>query len=147
MKLSTRGRYAFRMMLELALNEQGRPVLLREIARKQNMSTRYLEQLSHNLKNAGLIKSIRGKQGGFLLNRPPEKITLLDIFQASEGMPVIVDCVEDPGVCRKNSQCATQEIWKSISRLITDLLARQTLAELAERHKAMMSVNQVTYHI
>lgn len=134
-------------MLELALGEQGGPVHLREIARRQMISSRYLEQLAHNLKSAGLVKSQRGKRGGFMLNRPPDKITLLDVFLASEGSPMIVDCTENSSLCSRSGHCATREIWCEIGSLIAEQLSRRTLADLVERHKAHVKPVDIIYHI
>jgi len=93
-------------MVELALHQKNGPVLLKDIARRQEISARYLEQLILDLKAAGLVKSIRGAKGGFLLARPPKEITLLEIFQASEGPILLMECLENDTICRRSPFCA-----------------------------------------
>ena len=111
MKLSTKGRYAARAMLDIALNQKGGPVAVREIALRQRISERYLENILTVLARANLVVSTRGKSGGFNLSRDPEDINLKDIITAVEGSLAPVDCVEDANNCDMVSVCVTYEIW------------------------------------
>lgn len=136
MKLSTKGRYAVRFMLDLALFQGEKPVLLREVARRQGISSRYLEQLVLNLKTAGLVKSIRGAKGGFVLGRPAEEITLLEIFKASEGSLSIVECLEDISSCKRSRTCVSRELWLEIKGAMEEILNRWTLVKMADRQRS-----------
>src|SRR5208283_2589512 len=101
MKISTKGRYATRAMLDLALHYGKTPVLLKDISARQDISLRYLEQIISPLIAAKLIKSTRGPRGGIALAKPPRKIKLLDIIQVLEGPVAPVECVENPGICTR----------------------------------------------
>ena len=136
MKLSTKGRYAVRLMLDLTLSQGDKPVLLREVARRQEISSRYLEQLILNLKTAGLVKSIRGAKGGFILGRPAEDITLLEIFKASEGSLSIVECLEDMSFCKRSKMCASRDLWLKMKEAMEEILNRWTLVKLAEQQRS-----------
>ena len=136
MKLSTKGRYAVRLMIDLALQPGDKPVLLREVARRQEISSRYLEQLILNLKTAGLVKSIRGAKGGFILGRPAEDITLLEIFKASEGSLSIVECLEDVSFCKRCKMCVSRDLWLEMKESMEEILNRWTLAKLAEQQRS-----------
>lgn len=136
MKLSTKGRYAVRLMLDLTLHQGDKPVLLREVARRQEISARYLEQLILNLKTAGLVKSIRGAKGGFILGRPAENITLLEIFKASEGSLSIVECLEDGSFCKQSKMCVSRDLWLEMKKAMEEILNRWTLTKLAEQQSS-----------
>ena len=142
MKLSTKGRYAVRLMLDLTLNQSDKPVLLREVARRQEISFRYLEQLVLNLKTAGLVKSIRGAKGGFILGRPAESITLLEIFKASEGSLSIVECLEDASFCGRSKTCASRDLWLEMKKAMEEILNRWTLVKLAEQQRGKKASSQ-----
>ncbi len=147
-KISTRGRYAMRLMVELARNQnQGKPILLKDIARRQEISARYLEQLMLHLKAAGLVNSIRGAGGGFVLKKPAEKITLLEVFGASEGSLSLVKCLEDTSSCKRIAECASRELWQKMKDNLAGILGSQTLAELAEREEEKLRRKKVVYHI
>ena len=133
MKVSTRGRYGLRAMIELAKNENSGAIPLRIISEKQNISEQYLEQLFVNLRNSGLVKSVRGANGGYLLNRPAEDITVQEIIVALEGPLNIVDCIADESLCDFSKQCATHELWIELRERIEDLLKNITLEDLKKR--------------
>lgn len=133
MKVSTRGRYGLRAMIELAKNENSGAIPLRIISEKQNISEQYLEQLFVNLRNSGLVKSVRGANGGYLLNRPAEDITVQEIIVALEGPLNIVDCIADESLCDFSKQCATHELWIELRERIEDLLKNITLDDLKNR--------------
>lgn len=147
MKLSTKGRYATRAMLDLALHYGGGPVLLKDVARRQQISERYLEQLALSLKAAGLVTSMRGARGGFVLARPPSEIRLCDIIEAVEGSLAPVECVDDPGVCPRAGLCAAQEVWAEMKAAISKILGSKTLQDLAMRHREYEEPDTIAYHI
>ena len=134
MKISTRGRYSTRMMLELALNYGKGPTLLKEIAESEDISMKYLSQLVLPLKVAGLIMGTRGAHGGYLLTRPPEDIKLSEIITAVEGSMNPVECVDNPDICPRSSFCATFEIWEEMGRCNIQVLESHTLKDLVKRH-------------
>lgn len=130
MKLSTRGRYGVKAMFELALHYGGDPVSIKEIAERQSISEYYLEQLFSSLRKAGLVKSIRGAQGGYVLSRPPEEITIADIFNVLEGPIEVSDCITQELNCSRINYCATRLLWLKISNSINDILNSTTLQDV-----------------
>jgi Rrf2 family protein len=146
MKLSTRGCYGLRALLELALNYGGKPVLMRAIAENQNISRKYLHALLTALKSAGYVRSVRGSGGGYLLAKPPAKIQVHDVLQVLEGSLSITDCVEDPDTCPRSQRCVTHELWQDLSAAVEKLLAGVTLQDLVVRHTAKAS-ESLMYHI
>ncbi len=135
MKMSTKGRYGTRLMLDLALNDTKTPVLLRDISQRLQISEKYLWQLIASLKNAGLIKSTRGAHGGYALAKNPASISLKDIIYTLEGAMCITDCVEDPLICEKSCHCVTRDIWHEMSDKINDILETVTLQDMMEKYK------------
>lgn len=133
MKLSTRGRYGVRAMLELAMHKQAGPLALQEMAGRQGISAKYLEQLLIPLKAAGLVTSVRGAKGGYLLALPPDKISLYDIVRTLEGPLAVVECVQDPLICERVGGCTVHMVWGDMSQLLVDFLAGISLAEMARR--------------
>ena len=136
MKLSTKGRYGVRLMVDLALHYGEGPVLLREIAQRQEISEKYLWHLINPLKGAGLITATRGMKGGYVLAKSPADITMKVILQASEGSLCLVDCVETPSTCVRSPICAARDMWSEISESINKVLMSTTLADMVERQKA-----------
>ena len=132
MKLSTRTRYAVRAMIELAKHDLNRPLQLKIIAEKQEISIKYLEQLMAVLKSAGLIKSIRGSKGGYVLARVPNQIAINDILLCVEGPISTVECVEDSARCARAADCAAREVWKRVEQAIEDVLKSITLKDVAD---------------
>ena len=116
MKLSTRGRYGVRLMLELALHYGEGPVLLKDIAERQGISEKYLWQLINPLKTTGLVNSRRGAHGGYVLGKPPEAISLKAILQILEGPLCLVDCVDNPSLCKRSLSCISRDIWGEASK-------------------------------
>ncbi len=135
MKLSTRGRYGVRAMLELAMSAGKGPVPLRDLASRQEISAKYLEQLLIPLKSAGLVKSVRGARGGYLLAREPELISLYDVVRSLEGPLAPVECVEDPNYCDRVGGCTVHLVWGEMGKMLVDFLAGMSLADLVERQK------------
>jgi len=136
MKISTRGRYALRLMLDLALNDQDQFVTIKTIAERQDISVKYLEQIITTLNRAGFVKSVRGPQGGYKLTRQPEEYTVGMILRAIEGSLVPVACMEDePNECPRSDNCATLELWKRVYDAICSVIDNVTLADLVEWQK------------
>jgi Rrf2 family protein len=135
MKLSTKGRYGARLMLDLAVHYGEGPILLKDIAERQAISEKYLWQLIPPLKNAGLINSIRGAHGGYTLAKPPADITLKEIVTTLEGSMCLVECVDDPSVCSRASTCVSRDIWHEVSGKILQTLESVTLDYMIEEQK------------
>jgi Rrf2 family protein len=139
MKLSTKGRYGLRAMLDLALGTDDGPITTRAIAERQGISERYLEQLLIPLKTAGLVKSIRGSQGGYILGRKPEKITVGDIIRVLEVRIAPVECVNEvnPEECQRADNYVTRVIWSEIRDAIAGVLDKYSLQDLVEESQKM----------
>jgi Rrf2 family iron-sulfur cluster assembly transcriptional regulator len=135
MKISTRGRYGTRMMLDLAAHHDQGPTPLREIANRQDLSVKYLEQLIIPLKAAGYIRSVRGARGGYTLARKPDKISVGQIIKVLEGGLSLVDCVEDPRICEREKNCPTRDIWLRMSERLMEELASLTLRDVLDGKK------------
>jgi Rrf2 family transcriptional regulator, iron-sulfur cluster assembly transcription factor len=146
MRLSTRGCYGVRAMLELALNYGGKPVLMRTIADNQGISRKYLHALLTSLKAAGLVRSIRGSGGGYLLARAPSNIRVDEVVRVLEGSLSLTDCVEDASTCKRSSCCVTIDLWRELSAAIQNLLAGVTIQDLVTRQSEKAS-QALTYHI
>ncbi len=131
-KLSTKGRYGTRLMLNLAhnYNNGNEAVILKSISDNEEISIRYLEQIVIPLKINKLVKSIRGAGGGYTLARRPSEIKVIDILHALEGSCCLVDCIEDPDYCHRVPICASYEVWKEASRLLKDYFDSITLQDL-----------------
>lgn len=133
MKISTKGRYALRLMLDLALNNTGEPVRIKDIAARQEISDKYLEQIISVLNKAGYVKSIRGPQGGYRLAREPEKYTVGMILRLTEGSLAPVPCLEeDVNTCARQESCVTLRLWQSLDEAISGVVDKVTLADLVE---------------
>jgi Rrf2 family protein len=130
MKLSTRSRYGTRLMVDLARHYEQGPVQIREIATRQAISVKYLEQLIIPLKKAGFITSVRGPKGGHLLSRPPAGITIGEIVRVLEKEIGLVQCLESPEICGRTEGCPTRALWARATRAFYDQLDDVTLAEL-----------------
>ncbi len=133
MEISTQGRYGVRALIDLTVNSDSQAVPLREISERQNISERYLEQIFAELKKAGLIKSIRGAHGGYLLNRPPEEISLADILRVLEGKIAPELQVENEQSEEVVFQTVTQEIWLKMENRMMELMKSITLSDLSQR--------------
>lgn len=133
MKISTKGRYALRLMLDLALNNTGEPVRIKDIAARQDISDKYLEQIISTLNKAGFVRSIRGPQGGYRLSREPEKYTVGMILRLTEGSLAPVPCLDDEvNHCARQDGCVTLRLWKMLNSAISDIVDKVTLADLME---------------
>jgi Rrf2 family protein len=147
MKLSTKTRYGTKALLDLAIHGNGRPVLLRDIARRQQISLPYLEQLVAPLKAGSLIRSIRGTGGGILLARNAKEIKLSDVINLLEGPTSLVDCVTDPSLCDRSEFCVTRDLWEDLKIAIDGVLESTTLHNLAERQKRKKPPEKSMYYI
>ncbi|MFC1850477.1 RrF2 family transcriptional regulator [candidate division CSSED10-310 bacterium] len=147
MKISTKSRYGIRALYDLAIYQDNGPVQLRDIARRQSLSEKYLEQLMARLKASGLIKSIRGPHGGYLLTKPPEKIKVVDIFEILEGPLEPVPCTSSSFRCPSRSVCAAFDLWKRIYNSMKDVLEGTTLADLAQLQKSKQAGRVNMYYI
>ena len=135
MKLSTKGRYAIRAMLDLALQKRENPTMIKDISKRQNISDLYLEQLFNRLKAAGLVRSTRGPRGGFTLTRSPSMITMSDIVCAMEGSTAPVECVDNPSLCPRADSCVTRKLWLSMKQSMDGVLESTTLKDLVKQEK------------
>lgn len=135
MKISTRGRYGVRLMLELAAHYGEGILLLKNIAEHQQISEKYLWQMINPLKAAGLITSVRGAKGGYTLAKPPSAITMKDIMSVLEGSLCLVDCVDNPAACERSPSCVSRDLWGEASRIFTSKLEAVTLADMLERQR------------
>lgn len=141
LKVSTKGRYGLRAMVELAGHYGNGPVMMSEISRSQDLSRKYLHALLTNLREAGLVRSALGAKGGYYLSKPPTEIRVREIVEALEGPLSIVECVTDQTACAKTEDCATRRMWTRLSSAITATLDSISLDELASGKD--MEVNQV----
>ena len=139
MKLSTRSRYGLRAMYELAHNYKQGPVSIKTISENQEISTKYLHSLLSILKSGGLVRSIWGSHGGFVLADTPSKIKIIDIVSTLEGSISVVDCVSDKDICGKEKDCITRKIWVDVNRAIEKTLSGITLNDLIKKEKKTTS--------
>jgi len=143
MKLSTRGRYGARALMELAKHYGEGPVALKEMAAQQDIPLKYLEQIAIILKGVKLIRSVRGPFGGYALSRPPDQMDLLEIVEALEGPLTFVHCVKDPSSCQKVESCAFNELWRTVSMEASKILRSVTLADMvrmdSEKKSSLLS--------
>ncbi len=131
MKISTKGRYALRLMLDLAVYHTGEPVSLKDVAKRQEISEKYLEQIISLLNKAGFVRSIRGAQGGYLLTKNPEEYTVGEILRLTEGDLAPVSCVgADGGACGRKESCVTLRVWERLNDAINEVVDHITLADL-----------------
>ncbi len=133
MKISTKGRYALRLMLDLAVYNTGEPISLKEVAKRQQISEKYLEQIISTLNKAGFVRSVRGAQGGYMLKRAPEEYTVGMILRLTEGDLAPVSCInEDSTGCERREGCVTLRIWERLNEAISGVVDHITLADMVE---------------
>ena len=141
MKISTKGRYALRLMLELASNQSSECTTIKSIAIRQEISEKYLEQIITILSRAGYVKSTRGSQGGYKLAKPAEEYTVGMILRLIEGSLVPVTCMQDePNLCPRCNRCATLDVYKQIHLAVNNIVDNITLADLVQQEQAKMAV-------
>ena len=147
MKLSTRTRYGTRALLELALHSGGEPVSLKDIARQQQISLPYLEQLIAPLIAGGIIRSTKGPKGGITLAKKPREIKLSEITHLLEGSVSPAECIDNPEVCKRSEFCATRDVWSGLKDVMDDFLEATTLQDLAEKQKSKGRKESSMYYI
>ena len=131
-----------RAVIELAQHEEKRPLQLKAIAERQDISVKYLEQLMSMLRSSGLLRSIRGAKGGYILARPPEQINLSEIFRCLEGPVTTAECTENGDYCERSADCVAREVWIEVEAAIQKILRSITLADLVKRAKKHAASSQ-----
>ncbi|MGB4661236.1 MAG: Rrf2 family transcriptional regulator [Mobilitalea sp.] len=133
MKISTKGRYALRLMLDLAMNDKGEKIRIKDIAERQEISDKYLEQIISVLQKAGYVKSLRGPQGGYCLAKEPKEYTVGMILRLTEGSMSPVACLDDEvNQCSRQEECATLILWHKLDDAIKGVIDQYTLVDLME---------------
>ncbi len=128
MKISTKGRYGLRILIDIAIHNSNSPRMIKQIAESQQISSKYVSRLILELKNAGFVKSVRGVNGGYILAKSPNAISLLDVVEAMEGELSIVDCVMNSDCCGRCSTCPARNVWKTANDSLRNSLGWLTLA-------------------
>lgn len=147
MKISAKSRYGLRVALDIALQAQDEPVAIKDIARRQQIPRRYLEQMIAPLVAAKILRSKRGPKGGLLLARPPKDITMSEIVTVFEGSIALVECVENLQLCPRVNSCSTWDLWNEMNNAMTNILKSITLETLAERQKRKETHKEEMYYI
>jgi len=147
MKLSTKGRYGTRALLDVALHQNESPVKLKAIAQRQQISLHYLEHIIAPLIAAGMLRSTRGARGGVSLGRSPQEIRLSEVVQVLEGSIAPAECVDDPNVCSRADLCVTRDIWAEMKEAMAGVLESTTLQGLIERQREKQKSDVIEYHI
>lgn len=133
MKLSTRTRYAVRAIIELAQHDSNKPLQLKVIAERQDISVKYLEQLMAVLRSAGFVRSVRGSKGGYILAQAPNQIKMNEVLHRLEGSVSTVDCVESELSCARSADCAARYLWMQVEQAINNVLGSITLQDLVDK--------------
>lgn len=133
MRISTKGRYALRAMLDIASQPGGKPVVVKKVCERQHISNLYLMQIFSQLKKTGLLRSVRGPEGGFILARPASQITVAEVIQVMEGSNAPVDCVDSPDICITSEDCAVRLVWTQVKEAIDKIFTSYTLEDLLKR--------------
>ena len=145
--MSTKGRYGLRVLLDVAMHQNKGPVILRDIAKRQAISEKYLWQVINPLKGAGLVTSSRGSSGGYVLAKEPGKITLLDIVSILEGPVIMVDCVDKPRTCDRSNACVAREAWRRVEDALKKSMSEITLRELIDMQNDCETNSTASYII
>jgi Rrf2 family protein len=147
MKISTKIRYGARAMVELASHYGEGPIELKEIAKRENISLKYLEQVINPLRADGLVKAIRGAKGGYSLAKPPSEICLYDVIETLEGPLNLLECLHDTKACQKVSTCVTREVWKEVSDAMSKIFYSVTLEDMVNRKREKEKGSSAMYQI
>ena len=131
-RISTKGRYGARFMLELAMHFGDSPILLKDIARRQEISEGYLQHIVDTLKGASLVISSRVGHGGYILSKSPDQITLCDILKTLEGSINLVECIDNPDICNRSPNCTTRDVWGEVSDNFSQSLQSITLQKMVD---------------
>ena len=143
MKISTKGRYGLRILIDLATHDPAKPRLIRDIAQSQQISEKYISRLVIDLRRANLIRSVRGVNGGFHLAKRPEEITLLEILETMEGPISVVDCVRAPEKCKRQHLCPARDIWTELNDGIRELTKKITLDDILNAYRKQDAENGI----
>ena len=136
MKISTKGRYALRMLIDLAEHEGDGFIALKDIAERQNSSKKYLEQIVPILSRSGILRTNRGSQGGYALAKEPEHVTVGEILRLTEGSLSPVACLDgDPAQCPRSADCPTLPVWQGLNRVINEYLDGITLRSILDSQR------------
>lgn len=141
MRLSTRSRYGILALMDLAVHASDGPVMVREIAEREGLSERYLEQLLLSLKTAGMVRATRGSGGGFTLARPPAEINIREVIRITEGSTAFTECADDPAVCSRSSSCALLDAWIEVTKAAEKVMESITIKDLIERQARKPQMN------
>lgn len=142
MKVSTKGRYALRVMLDLAVNNTGEYIPLKDVSERQGITLKYMEQIISLLKKAGFLKSSRGNNGGYMLSRAPETYTIGDVLRAAEGSLAPVSCLEDEeNLCERSGICPTLSFWTGLEKVVNEYVDGITLQDMLEEYEGMIGSN------
>jgi len=147
MKISTKGRYGVRFLMDLGAHAHEGSVTLKDVARRQAISEKYLWQVVNPLKAAGFIRATLGAHGGYKLAKSPATISLLDILAVLEGQGAVVACVSSPGTCCRSNDCTARQIWREVDQKVSAVLKAITLHDMIERHQATVAVPVLDYCI
>lgn len=136
MKISTKGRYALRMLIDLAEHQNCGFVSLKDIAERQNISKKYLEQIIPIFNKSDILRTTRGSQGGYKLSKSPDKYTVGEILRLTEGSLAPVDCLRhDPNECERSAECPTLPVWQGLNRVINEYLDSITLQDILDQQR------------
>jgi len=147
LKVSTKGRYGLRAIVDLAVNDNEGQVSLKSVAERQGLSENYLEQLFAALKKSGIVKSIRGAQGGYMLAKPAEKITVGDVLRSLEGTLCPVDCIDldTPTSCQRADACVTAPVWIKLRDKINEVVDSFTIEDLVQDYENKIKNDYIYY--
>ena len=145
MKLSTRGRYGTRALLDLALHKADEPIALKDIAERQQIPLSYLEHLIAPLIAGGIIRSVKGPKGGLSLVKAPGEIKLSEIIQLLEGSIAPVECVDNPTICSRSELCVTRDVWGEVKKAMDTVLESITLQNLVDRQSKKVTKESMYY--
>jgi len=129
-QVSTKVRYGLRALINLAFRGNGRPVSIAVLSTDEGISRKYLEAIFKSLQKEGITRSVRGARGGHLLARPPERVTVFEVFAALEGPPSLLDCLEEGMSCKRMDRCSTKKFWEEMQACIVEFLKSRTLKDL-----------------
>ena len=144
MKISTKGRYGLRILIDLATHDSDKPRMLRDIAKSQQISEKYISRLVIDLRRAKLVRSVRGVNGGFHLAKSPGEITLLEVLETMEGPISVVECVRSPEKCKRQMLCPARDIWQQLNEGIRELTAKITLDDILNAYRKRDAQNGIS---
>jgi len=135
MLLSTKSRYGIRALVDLSVHFKGKPVLLKDIAYRENIPLRYLENIFSKLRSAGILSSYKGKGGGFCLAKPPHSINLMEVVEVLEDNHILSLCISSPGSCSRSDICSSREVWVSLNETFRNFLRSISIEDLAGNYR------------